>query len=181
MQTGGGMQQQQQRPQQTCCEGKGSLGFRMHKNLRINDLDGNGFVTGAEIKKDFDDNYDKNGDGCCSKQEWVSRWESYFKFSPEFAIKRLNDISLPGTTDDCKINVPQFLAANVINIPADQFVNDNIQSLVDLCRSDKNLTRTNCDCAQLYEACAMDSLMGKSQACKSVVVEMKSRHDMERQ
>lgn len=151
------------KPVQADCKAVGSLSDRFLRNMVVNDPDASGFVTGAEILKDFVDHYDNNRDGCVSEDEWVNRWISYFGFSREFAVKRLNDITNNRTTTTCRVGNNDF--NNIQPIAMDDFVNANIESLADLCRRNTDYYTSNCDCAQLYESCRFDGMMKRYKRC----------------
>ena len=148
------------------CDGKGWLGFRFQKNVDVNDADGDGFVSGTEIYNDFKNNYDTDKDGCITVNEWNNRWESYFKFSKEFSMQRLKDV-VPDVSAACATRYDFYNNNPNISIPVTPFVQDNLESLVKLCRSDSSLFNTNCDCAQLYSACSRDRLLSPGVICQT--------------
>jgi len=150
------------------CDGKGYIGDRFLSNVNINDADNDGFVTGPEIFVDFAQNYDVNNDSCCSLQEWNNRWETYFKFSKAYAVKRLTDISVDINVP-CVINYASYKTDSSTKIPRNVFLQNNIQSLVAVCSNDADLYRTNCDCAQLKDGCTNDALLSANVACKGFI------------
>merc|ERR1711971_273742 len=107
------------------CIGKGTLGQRFAKNLQVNDQDGNGVMTNIEFYNDFSVNYDNDPrDGCCSLPEWLSRWETYFRFSAAYATKRLVDIGVD-VTSACPVRYSNYLTTPQ-QIPEEEFLRSNI-------------------------------------------------------
>lgn len=148
------------------CNGKGLLGGRFAKNLEANDANGDGFITGAEVFNDLKDNYDVNKDGCVSVQEWVDRFTSYYGFSDGYARQRLSDI-VPDMSAKCTVQEDTYLAGH-INIPQGPFLQGNIQSLVEFCKTaSPDVRGDNCDCLQLLDACKWNPLMGANVVCQS--------------
>jgi len=150
------------------CEGKGLLADRFEKNLDVNDADGDGFIAGAEIYNDFHDNYDVNNDSCVSVQEWVNRFTSYYGFSDGYARQRLSDI-VPDMAASCTVKYDSYMSGD-ISIPRDPFLQGNIQSLVEFCKTASSDVRANnCDCLELLDTCKWHPLLGSNVVCQSYI------------
>merc|ERR1712150_293103 len=148
----------------TVCTAQGKLEDRMMSNLRNNDRDRNGVVTGNEVFTDFG-NYDLNGDGCCSRAEWVYRWITFYKFSAGYSEARLNELLTPNADESCLIKIADYKDNTHIKFPEADFVSVNVQSLIDFCDKDPSLFTTNCDCAQLGHMCNTDQYFKNVAAC----------------
>jgi len=105
-------------------------------------------VTLEEVRQDFSQNYDTNGDGCVSEKEWTSRWVSKFGFSVDVATQ-----FYPADTDNngCT-NVADLLFPEQ-GLPADTFSKGIISALQQKCESQHDSQYSNPDCAQLDFTC----------------------------
>ncbi|CAL1538406.1 unnamed protein product [Lymnaea stagnalis] len=155
--------QQQHNP----CAGTGSgpLAVRLEANIHANDANRDWVVSGSEITSDLTNNYDKDGDGCVTLQEWIDVWKG-FKFSPEYATARIKDLGVD-VTSTCPIKVDAFSA---VSIPMTTFINANIDSLVKLCEGNTTLYETVCDCWELkHELCVRDPSFQTYATCQKYV------------
>jgi len=150
------------------CDGKGYLGDRMAVNAKINDDNGDGIVTGPEFYHDFSTNYDTNNDSCISRTEWSVRLQDGLKFSHAFTKQRLVDIA-PDVTVPCIINYSFYKMDTKTMLPNNVFLQMNLQTMVNACQNDADLYRTDCDCAQLKDACMNDPAMKVNIVCTAYI------------
>jgi len=144
------------------CAGKGTLGGRFMANLRNNDQDGNGVVTGPEIYNDLKDHYDLDQDDCVTLEEFTNGFITLYNFSEAYGRGRFEE----DASGPCVLTVSDFQNNTQFQILVDDFQERNMEALVRVCQSlGEERFQENCDCAQLAQSCSVDDRLNTVPSC----------------
>lgn len=103
-----------------------SLNEKLRLNGQANDHDNNNVVDYSDISYDLDHNYDTNGDGGVTEQEWVQRWSCAFgdtQYLARFAFLQIGQGAVEIRKEEC-CHRPPFTDTG---IPLDAFIAANRQ------------------------------------------------------
>ncbi|GFR64472.1 hypothetical protein ElyMa_005508500 [Elysia marginata] len=142
------------------------------------DLNNDKTFSEVEQKDDLEANFDTNDDDCVDEAEYKARMSTSlcggFAFSDAYASAKFEKLrgkpaggGAPPAPPKCTgIDLTAFSGDDVSKT---DFINNNVQLLINLCEGDKMLYTTNEDCKQLSLSCRVEEATKDTDACKKYV------------